>query len=407
MTTPDPTSSTPPAATATPEPQAPAGGGGGDIVSRIQAKLAAAEAPPAPAAAPEPAPAPQVKPETAPAPASPEVPEIEPELADVEPTVADLGLPIDAPATDGNDDDATSGDEPSTPDGRAFKTLRTELKSEKAARAALEAKARELEAKIAEREATTPDVAALEAKIAEYEKTISVTRLEMSPAYKAAVEEPYRQIVTKADEFAEKYDIDKIELTEALGITDRKERAAKLKDLLVGVEDLDKLEILDLGREVEKVAAKQKELLENADKALAELEAEQTRQKQEELAARVAERKTAVSQVLPHMASRLPSFKDAILGLQDSLADTDFTALPAVKQAYHVAAGELLPTILKDRNRIQKDLESALDELRALREAAPGSGGGGGGGGNNGGSGNQVGGDTFADRVKARLQGVA
>lgn len=403
MTTPDPTSSTPPAP-ATPEPQAPAGGGGGDIVSRIQAKLAAAEAPPAPAAAPEPAPVPQVKPEAAPAPASPEVPEIEPELADAEPTVADLGLPIDAPAADGND--GNDNDEPSTPDGRAFKTLRTELKSEKAARAALEAKVREYESKIAEREATTPDVAALEAKIAEYEKTISVTRLEMSPAYKAAVEEPYRQIVTKADEFAEKYDIDKIELTEALGITDRKERAAKLKDLLVGVEDLDKLEILDLGREVEKVAAKQKELLENADKALAELEAEQTRQKQEELAARVAERKTAVNQVLPHMASRLPSFKDAILGLQDSLADTDFTALPAVKQAYHVAAGELLPTVLKDRNRIQKDLESALDELRALREAAPGSGGGGGGGGN-GGSGNQVTGDTFADRVKARLQGVA
>ena len=393
MTTPDPAAApvveTPVAAPVpAAEPQ--------DLASRIRARMEAVEKPPAPTPTPTP-PVAQVVPET-PVAVTPAVPEIEPELADTEPSLADLGLPIDAP------EDPEPEIDTSTPDGRAFKTLRTELKTEKATRLALETKAKELEARLAERDATSPDVSALEAKIAEYEKTISVTKLELSPAYKAAVEEPYRQIVAKSDEIADRYEIDKFELTEALGIPDRKERSAKLKELLVGVDDMDKLEVLDLGREVEKVSAKQKELFENADTALAELEAEKQKSEKEALAARVAERKTTVEQVVPHMAAKLPSFKDAILGLKESLADTDFSTLPAAKQVYNVAAGELLPTILKDRNRIQKDLENALDELRAIKESAPGGGAGGTGGSN---AGPENSGDTFADRVKARLAGVA
>jgi hypothetical protein len=367
-----------------------------DLASRIKARMEAVENPPAPAPA-APAPPVQVVPETPPV-VTPEVPEIEPELADTEPSLADLGLPIDAPEEVETEVDTT------TPDGRAFKTLRTELKTEKATRLALETKTKELEAKLAEREATSPDTSALEAKIAEYEKTLSVTKLEMSPAYKAAVEEPYKQIVAKADEIAARYEIDKFELTEALGIADRKERSAKLKDLMVGVDDMDKLEILDLGREVEKVSAKQRELFENADKALAELEAEKEKAEKEALAARVTERKTTVEQVVPHMAAKLPSFKDAILALKDSLADTDFSSLAPSKQVYSIAAGELLPTVLKDRNRIQRDLENALDELKAIKESAPG---GGAGGPTSGGNSGESLGDSFAERVKARLQGVA
>lgn len=390
MTTTDDTDTPVTDASLTPTPVA----AGDDIISRMTARLAAAEAPPAPA--PAPAPEPQVTPETKPDPASPEVPEIEGELDDVEPSVADLGLPIDAPVAE-EEESAT----PETPDGRAFKTLRTELKATKAEKLALEAKARELETKLAERDATSPDVAELKARLEEYEKTISVTKLEMSPAYKAAVEEPYKQIVAKADEIAAKYEIDKFELTEALGIPDRKERVKALDNLLTGVDNLDKLDVLELAREVEKVAAKDKELRANADAALAELEAEQARAKEQEIAARVAERKTAVEQVIPHMASKLPTFKDAILGLKDSIADTDFSSLPATKLAYHVAAGELLPTILKDRLRLQKDLESALDEIRALREAAPGSGAGGQGGGDRGVAAEDA--DGFAARLAKRM----
>lgn len=393
MTVPDDNTPAPvveaPVAAPAPEPQ-------GDLVSRIRARMEAAENPPVPEPAPTPVVA-QVVPETPPV-VTPDVPDIEPELADVEPAIADLGLPIDAP------EDPEPEVDTSTPDGRAFKTLRTELKTEKAQRLALEAKAKELETKLAERDATSPDVSALEAKIVEYEKTLSVTKLEMSPAYKAAVEEPYKAIVAKADEIAARYEIDKFELTEALGIPDRKERSAKLAELLTGVEDYDKLEVLELGREVEKVSAKQKELFENADKALAELEAEKEKAEKEALAARVAERKTTVEQVVPHMAARLPSFKDAILGLKESLADTDYTALPPAKMAYNAASGELLPVVLKDWNRLQRDLENALDELRAIKESTPGGGAGGTGGSN---AGPEHSGDTFADRVKARLQGAA
>lgn len=358
----------------TPAPTKPARSGppGQAMVDRITAKMAAVNAPkaePAPAPAPEPAPEPAPTPKAEPT----VVPEIEPELADVEPTIEDLGLPIDQPETP---EPESEDPETQTPDGRAFKTLRTELKAEKAARLALETRARELEQRIQEREAESPDVAALEAKIKEYEQTLSVTRLEASPAYKEAIETPYRQVVAKADELAERYEIDKTELTDAIAIPDRKERAAKLRDLLVGVEDMDKLEILDLGREVEKISARHQELIQNADKALAELEAQQTAAQKAELAERTRERRDAVEKLIPHMASRLPSFREDIEKLQGQLADTDFSALPATRQAYNAATGELLPVVLRRWNQTQRDLEAALDELKAYRDASPGAGAG-------------------------------
>ena len=116
----------------------------------------------------------------------------------------------------------------------------------------------------------------------------------------------------------------------------------------------------------------------------------------------VAGRVLDVPERMERLRAELPA--DAILGLKDSLADTDYTTLPPAKQIYNVAAGELLPTILKDRNRIQRDLESALDELRAIKESAPGGGSGGTG---TGGARPEVVGDSFTDRLKARLAGAA
>ena len=107
------------------------------MFDRIKARLDAVESPPAPApvAAPEPV---QVVPDKKPA-VTAEVPEIEDELEDTKPSAADLGLPIDAP-----DEDEPADSEPTTPDGRSFKTLRTELKAEKTARLQYEAKVKEL-----------------------------------------------------------------------------------------------------------------------------------------------------------------------------------------------------------------------------------------------------------------------
>lgn len=375
-----------PAAEAVPNPVI-----SGSLADRLAAKMAAAEAPPAVAPVVEAPPA--AKPVEKAAPVADEVPEVEGELDDTELTAEDLGLPIDAAE---EEEVETEADDKS---GRAFKTLRTELKAEKAARAQFENQVRELTAKVAERDASTPEVAELQAKIAEYEKTLSVARLESSPAYINAVEKPYQAVIEKADSYADQYEIDKLELTKALAIPDRKERAAKLTDLLVGVGDLERLEILDLGREVERIAAKQTELVANSDKALAELEAEQKQAETEALAARVADRKTTVSKVIPHMVSKLPSFKDAIEKLGPSISETDLDSLPTAKKVYNATVGELFPTVLKDRNRLQRDLESALDELEALKSAAPGSGSGGGGGG----GGAAPEGEGFADRLKRRL----
>ncbi len=372
------------------------------FIARVSARMAEAPVEPAPEpikapAAPEPA--------TSPEPASaaePEIPEVPDEAEEVE--VDDFGLPIDKPVEpDPADDKPEEGEDDLDPKARhAWKTVRTELKSEKAARQAAEAKLAEIEARLNEREASTPDLTELQAKVAEYEKVLAVTKLEASPAYQEAVEKPFQAVITRLDEIAAQYEIDNIALSKAVAIPDKKERAAALKDLLVGVDDDDRLEVRELARNVEKIVEKQAELVTNADKALAELEAEAEKKQAAEIAARAEERKQTVAKVIPHIAKKVPSFAAQIEALAGKIADTDLAARPVTRQVFDAAAGELLPTVLADRAKLLKDLQDALEENEKLRRSTPGSGAGGGGGGSRGGSGDGLG-ETFSERVAKRL----
>lgn len=358
--------------TTPPPDSSPADGFIARVTARMEGGAAAPEPAPAPAAEPEPEPA-----AVEPAPAADPIEAIQPEIDEPEPDA--MGLPIDKPVEEVEDDaKPEEGEEDLDPKARhAWKAVRTELKEVKAARTAAETKLAELEARLAEREATTPELTELQTKVAEYEKLLSVTRLESSPAYIKAVEEPYQNVISKADEIADRYEIDKIELSKAIAIADRKERSEKLKDLLVGVDDDDRLEVRELAREVEKIAAKQQELVTNADKALAELEAEAEKAKAAEIATRAEERKKTVAQVLPYMTKKLPSFGPQIDALSSKLADTDLASRPVTNQVYDAAAGELLPIVIADRNKTLRALQDALDELEKFKRATPGSGSGG------------------------------
>ena len=367
------------------------------FIARVSARMQQQQAP---AAAPTPEPV--VTPAAPPvAPVSTDPPVIEPEISE---EVDEFGLPIDKPVAE--EEPADDQDAPADPKAaHAFKSIRTELKSEKVARAAAEARLAEIESKLTEREAAAPELTELQTKVAEYEKLLSVTRLESSPAYIKTVEEPFQAVITRADEIAALYEIDNLELTKAIAIPDKKERAAALKDLLAGVDDDDRLEVRELAREVEKISAKQAELIANADGALAELEAEAARSEASKVAARAVERKETVSKVIPHMAKRIPSFAPQIEALAASLADTDLSARNTTRQVFDAAAGELLPVVIADRNKTLKMLQDALEENEKLRRATPGSGGGGGGGG--GGGSGPTAGETFSERVAKRFSGAA
>lgn len=350
---------------------------GGDLITASTPAVAPAAAPTVPETPPVVAtPAAAVVPAVEPA--KPAVEKIEPEIEPVK--VDDLGLPLGALGEEATTEEVPpAGEEdPNAPQdpkaARAFKTLRTELTAANAAVLAAAAERDQLRAQLEEFKATNPDVEGLKAKVTEYENLLSVTRLQSSPAYIEAVEKPYQAIITKADEIAAQYELDKIELSNALSIPDRKERTKALSALLTGVDETDRLDVHDLGREVEKIAAKERDLIANADKALKELEAEAENVQKQEIAKRVAERKDTVAKVIPYMAGKLPTFRTAIEGLSEKLATTDLLAVPTAELVYNAAAGELVPTIIKQLNQVQRDLEAALEENEKFRRSSPGGG---------------------------------
>lgn len=377
-----PDEATPPPAAATPTPEV----SGGGFLERASSRIAAAfpqnadriAAPSAPVVEPPAVAAPVATTAVAATPVATAIEKIEPEIEPAK--VDDLGLPLgglEAAATDdtpppAGEDDPDAPQDPKA--GRAFKTLRTELS---AANATIETTRSELakaQARIAELTAAAPGLEDLQAKVDEYEKVLSVTRLQSSPAYIEAVEKPYQAVIARADEIADQYELDKVELSKALSIEDRKARTKALSALLTGVDETDRLDIHDLGREVEKIAAKEKDLLTNSDKALRELEAEAEETRNREIAAKATERKDTVAKVLPYMAGKLPTFRTAIEGLSEKLSGTDLLAVPTAEVVYNAAAGELLPTVIKQLNQVQRDLESALEENEKFRRATPGTG---------------------------------
>ena len=347
------------------------------FVDSFQAFLETGSTPAPAAPAPEPAPEPKPVKAKAAKPADPikalddAAPQDDPDS---------MNLPIDNMGEADEPDADSSDDNPydkGTPQHRRFEqfrkengSLKTELDAERQTRTQLESRVKEIEAAAAKAQE-------LEEKIKGYEAKITVTNLTESEAYQEQIAKPLIGILERSDAIADRYGIDRDELAETLEITDDGARRKAFKELTSGldIDPDDALEMRALAKEVLPLKARREELLANADKALAELDATKTRAEQEATLRAAEERKETVDKVAKHIATRLPFLK-TLEGvdfdeLVSSVKESDFNALDTPNKAYSQIAAQLLPQVIRSYDKAIKEVERLSDDIAKYRKQTP------------------------------------
>lgn len=332
---------------------------------------------PAPAApAPETAPAP--KPAKAAKPADP-IKELDDAAPGDDPD--SFNLPIDEdsqeePAAD-PESDKDNPYEKGTPQHHRFAEMRKEAGSLKTELDAERQTRTQLEARVKEIEATAARALELEEKIKGYEAKITVTNLTESEAYKEQIAKPLINILERSDAIADRCGIDRDELAETLEIADDNARRKAFKELTSGldIDPDDALEMRALAKEVVPLKARREELLANADKALAELDAGKTRAEQEQTLRAAEERKETVDKVAKHVTTKLPFLK-TLEGvnfdeLVTNVKESDFNTLDTPNKAYSQIAAQLLPKLVKSYDAAIRQVEQLSDDLAKYRKQTP------------------------------------
>lgn len=255
-----------------------------------------------------------------------------------------------------------------------LKTTRTELESERASRTQLEARLKELEA-------ADSSVEELRTKVQEYEQQLSVVKLEATQAYQQEVQQPLQYIVSNIDSIAEKYGINPDALIDAVALSDQAEQDAAFEDLLVGVNERDKLKVYALADELTPVMAQRQKLHDNVNDALAELEEHQQRQEERASLERMEKRKEINDIVAKKMTQKIPFLKsDESIRFDEvtsKTADTDFESLDDANKVYSYMSGLLVPKLVKQIAQLRSELEQSFDELSDFKKATPSASAGG------------------------------
>ncbi len=299
-----------------------------------------------------------------------EVEESEPVAEETEETSDEETSPLDELTED-------IGDEWTPKAANRFKELKTELKSNRSELDQLRQKSTEYESKIQELTALADnkDVEQLQSRLAEFEQQQALTNLEQTEAYQAAVSTPLSELVEQADQIADKYEVDSDALVDVIALDDPDEQEAQLSELLPDASDRDKARIFRIMEDVNPILDRRQHLYENAEAALAEA----TQQEEQKTLAATAEkaqlRQNVTRNVVERVQQKLPFLKGLeevnMESIQQKASDTDPSVLHPVDHAYNSVSAQLLPTIVKNYLRSQKEIEVLTNQLAEYEEAEP------------------------------------
>jgi hypothetical protein len=311
-------------------------------------------------------------------------------------------------------DELDSADEPSkdwTPQAaRRFKQLKDELKVHKAREAELQSSLTEREARLKELEAfaDNPEYEQLKSRVEEYEQKMLVTNLESSQIYRELVAEPLAELVSEADNIADKYAVDANELLDAIALDDESAQEEALADLLAAASDRDRFRVYKIIEQIKPILHQRSVLQENAQEALREAEQLQEAATKQQLIERAAEREKAVAAVADKIRTKL-TFLEGVDGvdfaeLSKKAAATDPSTMAPVDAAYQALSSQLFPKLAREYFTLRKELDALTDKLAKYDRASPRAGGGIGNGNSLSGIGGADG-KSFVDAVAAAFGG--
>jgi hypothetical protein len=269
------------------------------------------------------------------------------------------------------------GDEWTPKAANRFKELKTELKSNRSELEQLRQQSTEYESKIQELTALAEnkDVEQLQSRLSEFEQQQALTNLEQTEAYQAAVSTPLATLVEQADQIADKYEVDSDALVDVIALDDPDEQEAQLAELLPDASDRDKARIFRIMEDVNPILDRRQHLYENAEAALAEANQLEEQKSLAATAEKAQLRQNVTRNVVERVQQKLPFLKGIeevnMENIQKKASDTDPSVLHPVDHAYNSVSAQLLPTIVKNYLRSQKEIEVLTNQLAEYEEAEP------------------------------------
>lgn len=285
-----------------------------------------------------------------------------------------------------------------------FKQLKEELKMSKSQLQELEQAKLQYETKIQELSgiAENKDIEVLQQKLEEYEKQQMFSDLEKTSVYQSVVAAPLKELLTQADQIADKYDVDANDLIDILSMTDADAQEEKLAELMPRASDRDKAKIYNIMEKIEPIMQRRAEMIQNTDQALAEAKLAEEQHQRAEAAERARMRTHVTRNVVERIQQKLPFLK-GIDGLDFSSLEKEASSLDpltihAVDHAYNAVASKLLPTLAREYIATRREMEALTDQLAAYENAEPKMSGG-----SNNSSKSAAPSGSFVDRVNSAL----
>ena len=214
-----------------------------------------------------------------------------------------------------------------------------------------------------------------EAAIAEYEKKIAVFDIQSTRQYQEEIAQPLQKFGETIAQIAPQYEVDPMQLYEAMNILDPIAQDKRLLQLTEGMHPRHQNKIFEIAEQTAKIMAKAEELENNALEAKKEIEflREQESKKQQET--RQKEVQVAAESVKKQFLSKIDLLKNEDLAKR--VFNASLTPDEPVRQAYNAYAGELLPSVIKELHAARAKAAELEKTLAARSAASPRAGGSG------------------------------
>ena len=246
-------------------------------------------------------------------------------------------------------------------------------------------RAEELAARDAELETLRKQVANLpelseRAKLAdEAEKELAISRVEGTREYKETIEAPLIAIEDAAEAIAKANNVNFDDILDALTERDVTKRRELLEDLMTGLRDTDKFDIIQMAKDTQQILTKRDNIRSRAAEARKELEAitqanETKAQKKarEDFESATAHSVSELRKRVPFIAINEGETADSVFNaILAKAKESNLDTANAATKAFSATAGVLLPRVTLQLIHVQEENRKLQARIQASNASSP------------------------------------
>jgi acyl-CoA-binding protein len=261
---------------------------------------------------------------------------------------------------------------------KELKQAETELKTAQRELAELKAKGEEYEQAASEVSELKEQLEAIQQEREALDGELYLTRVQSTREWKQYIAEPLSQIIQDAEFYSQRNKTDAGELINALQ-ADSNGDPAQLENLISDWSERDKTKVWALADNLLQIEKRKGELETNSKAAYEASMERQGKEQQDQYKQYIAQRETAVSEVLPKISEKvfslLPEDKRPDMNkLQQEVMGYD--EWPENLKVYGILGATVLPDLVDQITSLQKELSDAKENNVKLRGGAPAAAGG-------------------------------